>query len=448
MARNHLAVSRPLAYVVILTALVSPGRADDRRADKNRLVVMTLNAEFLWDGVDPEEGNPSVSFPWKGSATEAHEHMEDVAAIVMRADPDILNLCEVENQAALDLFNDTFLTGRGYRAYLAQGADSFTGQDVALLTRIDPVDGAIHYDGRKGHSGGQAKAMSKDYVARFDVGGVKIALVGLHLLAQPNREDRRLPRQAQADAARLIALDQVAEGYGVVVLGDVNDYDGDDCCRDHIDSTPITTVLTAIKGMDPADAGDDLVSAASFVPKANRYTAHWDKNDNGAVDPPQELTAIDHLLLSPTLANRIEYVDIPHTHDPTQHPDHFPIVVRLKLAGDDGPVPVGESVRLVELAPNPPGNENQNEQATIKNIGASPVNLANWKLRDLAGKTWSLDSAGTLAAGQEKVVKRLGQPMAMNNGGDTIDLVNPTNAVVQSVTYGHVDEGEVVSVEP
>jgi hypothetical protein len=37
--------------------------------------------------------------------------------------------------------------------------------------------------------------------------------------------------------------------------------------------------------------------------------------------------------------------------------------------------------------------------------------------------------------------------MAMNNGGDTIDLVDATGKVVQTVTYGQALEGEEVLPE-
>ena len=36
--------------------------------------------------------------------------------------------------------------------------------------------------------------------------------------------------------------------------------------------------------------------------------------------------------------------------------------------------------------------------------------------------------------------------MALNNRGDTIDLVDPNNQVVQTITYGRVDEGETITV--
>lgn len=65
---------------------VSAGLAADRRPDASTLTIMTLNAEFLWDGVAPEEGQ--ANFPWKHAQTEAEEHMAGVASLVIRCNPD------------------------------------------------------------------------------------------------------------------------------------------------------------------------------------------------------------------------------------------------------------------------------------------------------------------------------------------------------------------------
>ena len=133
--------------ILILLVFVD---ADDRRTDKTKLVIMTLNTEFLWDGLEPEEGR--VDFSWKGSPSEAEDHMRRIAEIIIMCNPDIVNLVEVENKDALDKFNDNFLTGRGYTAYFVKGKDTYTGQDVALLTRIDPEGRKSHYADRGGLS--------------------------------------------------------------------------------------------------------------------------------------------------------------------------------------------------------------------------------------------------------------------------------------------------------
>src|SRR5262245_60761844 len=147
--------------------------AEDRRPDPSVLVIMTFNAEFLWDGVQPEEGQ--ADFPWKGSQTEAEEHMRRIAEVIIRANPDVINLVEVENLASLTRLNDLFLAGRGYRPFLVKGTDTATGQDVGLLTRIDPLGDQIRRDARQGQSGAVLKSVSKNYIAALPLGATRIS---------------------------------------------------------------------------------------------------------------------------------------------------------------------------------------------------------------------------------------------------------------------------------
>ena len=427
---------------IVVTALFLGAYSEDRRTDKSFLVIMTLNAEFLWDGVEPEEGQ--VNFPWKNSATEAEEHMKNVADIIVRSNPDIINLVEIENLDALNKFNNNYLAGRGYKAYFVQGKDSYTGQDMALLTRIDPEDARIVRDDRSGQSGTTSKSVSKNYIAKIKIGDIKIALIGIHFLAQPLRSDRRLEREAQADAIRAVAVENNNAGYQVIVLGDFNDYDGDDDSRDHIDSTPISSVLRRMKQMDVGNNLDDLTNSAFFIQKSNRYTAFYDANDNGEIDPPNEFTSIDHILLSPVLKAKVENVEIPHNHDPRFATDHFPVVVRLRT-GEDKVPPPAVNVKIKSLLPNPAGNESQNEEVTLINLGTQSVSLSGWKLRDLKGKTWTLSSLGMLSSNEQKTIKRSGQEMALNNDGDTVDLIDPNGKVVHTVTYARAEEGEIIT---
>lgn len=429
--------------IIILLAIVpmvyALGFSEDRRTDKSQLAFMTLNAEFLWDGVEPEEGR--VNFPWKLSQTEAEEHMQEIAQIIIRSDPDIINLVEVEGMSALKRFNQEFLAGRGYNVYLVKGKDSFTGQDVGLLTRVDPENNMIERYDKKGKSGRISKSVSKNYFAKFKIGDLKIALIGLHFLARPGDRSRMSKRQAQADAMRNLAMELKQEGFSIVIAGDFNDFDGDTDCLDHIGSTPVTNVLSRIKMMDIGDSSDNLINAAFFVANPNRYTAFWDKDRDSEVDFPEELTAIDHILLSKELTEMIDFVDIPHEHDPREVTDHFPVVVVLKLS-DVQITPQNRQLQMVRLMPNPPGNENIEEWIEIKNPGNQQVELRGWTVRDRAKTEWKLD--GMLAAGAKKTIKRNGRRMALNNGGDTIDLIAPDGSVVQTFTYNRVEEGEEI----
>ena len=301
----------------------------DRRPDPSTVTIMALNAEFLWDGVAPEEGHERVSFPWRGNPVEAERHMRDVAGVITASDPDVVVLCEVENSDALDLFNEQYLAGRGYRAYLHDGLDVDTGHDVGLLTRVDPIETG-YYSGF-GSYDGVRKGLAKNIFAKIRVGDLKLGLVGVHLVARPDDRSRRAAREAQAVALRTLALTLRKTGFLPVLCGDFNDYDGNAECVDVADSFPLSRVLRIARELDPRDSRDDLVNAAEYVPKVSRYTVHCDLNRNGREDRGDRFTSIDHILLANELEPLIERVDILHDHDPTRVTNHFPIVVRLRV---------------------------------------------------------------------------------------------------------------------
>lgn len=415
--------------------------AADRRFDKSQLVVMTFNGEFLWDGRAPEEGQ--VSFAWKNAPDEADERMEAVAAVIAAHNPDIVNLVEVEGVAALNHLNDAFLSGRGYKAYLVKGTDTFTGQDVGLLTRIDPEGGAIARDDRKGKSGSVRKSVSKNYFAKLDIGGRKVAVLGIHYLSRPDDTSRLDKRQAQADATLGQAMDLATSGYEIIVLGDFNDYSGTDL--DLNDHTPITTVLSHLQTMSPTTADDDLVNALQFVPKAKRYTAYWDKDRDSQIDGPGEFSAIDHVLISKSLADEIEFATVDQSHDPRELSDHFPVVVSFKLAGAES-ASVDSDLLLEWALPNPIGDERMNEAVGLINIGQSDVSLTGWMIKDDKGRSWVLDSYGQVPAGSSLQVLRNGQSMGLNNDGDRIDLIDHQGTVRDSFTYSYADEGERLEI--
>ncbi len=217
------------------------------------------------------------------------------------------------------------------------------------------------------------KSVSKNYIATLTVDSIPLALMGLHFLARPNDESRRLDREAQADAIRQIAVELLADGRRLIVLGDFNDYDGETASRDQLDSTPISNVLKMVREMKPNDPADDLVNVTRVVPKGQRFTSWFDMNQNGQVNAPHELTAIDHILLSPELSAKLITAEIPHQHDATKVSDHFPVVARMNLCDGPGPIPASPQVRIARLLPNPPGDETENEEAVASAPKAASV---------------------------------------------------------------------------
>ncbi|WP_412062028.1 endonuclease/exonuclease/phosphatase family protein [Rubrivirga sp. IMCC45206] len=283
----------------------------------------TFNGEFLFDGLG-DEGE--ATFDWKGDPAKARAHRDAVGAVVRQLDADVVLIPETENLAALQMLVDESLAGLGYTAVLVDGRDSFTGQDVGLLTRV-PVEEAGRDDGRVpvGVSD-QLYGVSKNLWARLALpDGTPVTVVGVHFLAQPDNVERRDRREAQAEVIRRRVEAELALGRQVVVLGDFNDFD--DAVLDRRGSRPITDVLATVKRAGPSP-DDDLVTVLGDVPQAERYTALYDRNRNGTVDPG-ELSAIDHILLSPALYRRVVDVRYVHSHDPRRVSDHFPVVVTL-----------------------------------------------------------------------------------------------------------------------
>lgn len=102
-------------------------------------------------------------------------------------------------------------------------------------------------------------------------------------------------------------------------------------------------------------------------------------------------------------------------------------------------------LRLVSLLPDPEGPDLQNEEITVRNVSGAPLSLAGWQLRDLSGAYWTFDTSIVLADGAERTLTRAGQPLSLNNGGDTVELLDDKGMVVQTFTYPKVAMNEVVT---
>lgn len=96
-------------------------------------------------------------------------------------------------------------------------------------------------------------------------------------------------------------------------------------------------------------------------------------------------------------------------------------------------------VEIVDLLPNPVGDDLTGEEIAVRNSGTAPVDLTGWQLRDLAGNVWQL--SGAIAPGELVNFRRERQQMSLNNDGDTVELVAADGTVIDSVRYGRAVEG-------
>jgi exonuclease III len=370
-ARRRAAAKRFGAVLAVIAAVVAACGPEVARGDEAgggspagslaTLRIACFNAENL---AAPGEETRLTRFRFEPAR---RRHLEKVAAVIETLVPDILVMPEVVSAAGVDavvrILHEKGLAD--YRGYHVDGRDKFSGFDVAVVSRIRPdtIDGeSIHLyvpsrsqgrddeqwlqqsmtvpapdgdeaetaGGREGRRGGTV-VLQRHAAAFFTVHGRKIGVLGVHLKSNPSSVQSNAQRSAETKIVREIVRRKIlAAGYLPIVLGDINDYDPDVPMADSFRKTQ-TTVLRDLKDLDPASEGDELVNAARFIPRvADRYTSHWDFNENGAADADDVFTMIDHVLVHHDLVPAITRVHVCHAID-LDISDHFPVVVDFDL---------------------------------------------------------------------------------------------------------------------
>ncbi|QDU55458.1 exonuclease/endonuclease/phosphatase family protein [Aeoliella mucimassa] len=329
--------------LVVLLFFASPLKA----AEPTSLRIVTFNAEILTaPGV---RAGQLQRYRFDFAREQHHERVADIIEVLR---PDILNLVEATSKEAVDLvvqiLHEKGLTE--YNGYHVESNDSFTGMDVSLITRLEPdtIDGEqirtyfskgddqtwrepFSYTSFSGSRETSRASISRNSVYYFTVGDYKLGFLGLHLKSNPEDEYSNSRRTAEATVATRIMRDEIAKnGYLPVVLGDLNDYDPDVADRDDSRETA-TKVLASLKDYDPEHDGAELVNVAEKITRqADRYTSHWDWNENGARDPQDVYTMIDHILLPEQLMPYVKRVFIARCVG-LETSDHYPVVVDLEL---------------------------------------------------------------------------------------------------------------------
>lgn len=335
----------PRLAATTLAILLLCGSGFARDAASAPLRIATFNTEWL-----TASAHETRMAPWK-TEEELANHRRRIAAILAEVHPDIVALEEVTSRAALEkLAAEPPLRKLGYRALHVESEDHGTGQDVAFLVgpriQLDMIQGAVirrfadtlagrparfSKKGKKSKKGSLDQRLTKHALVCFSK-PEKICLLGLHLLAHPDDRGRTAKRETQARiAANIVRSEIITRGYGTVVLGDFNDFDPTVSGTEQYGEGN-RNVLSILKDVDPSRLGPELVNAAARVePFSARYSAWWDKNENGMRDSTDPLSLIDHILVDQTLAKRIVKVEIRHDlHDGTVS-DHWPVSMEIRM---------------------------------------------------------------------------------------------------------------------
>jgi exonuclease III len=312
----------------------------DRRPDKNKLRLVQYNVEWLFIDYCSSSKCPGTGCSW-ANQTEAETHMNYVANVVNKLNPDIINFCEVEGCDELNILKDK-LDG-SYVPYLKKGTDTSTGQNVGMLTRVDPLvnlyrselkynyplpDSKCGYTGSTGSSG-----VSKHYITEFKFNGYDIAFIAAHLLAIPTDSMRCAEREAQASVLQNVIFGYINKGYEVIMLGDFNDYDAE--VLDVNNNKPTSRVLDILKGYQ----GDlnglyELHNVAEEIAQNERYSDWWDSDNNCKTASQKDYSMIDHVLVTDAIRYNILDVFIYHGYDEycgKYNSDHYPVVIDFIL---------------------------------------------------------------------------------------------------------------------
>jgi exonuclease III len=297
--------------------------------------VVQYNAEWLFMNYYSAAKCPGSGCPW-ANETEANIHIGYVADVVSILNPDILNFCEVEGVDEMNLVLNKLPNAENYSAYLKPGTDTATGQNVGILSKITPINALSRTEERVayplegsecGYTGAPGTTgVSKHYITEFLLYDRPTLFIGLHLLAYPEDTMRCAEREAQAQVIQNIVAE--TSEYEVIVLGDLNDFDGR--VLDANMNVPTSRVLDILKGNEGAHKGAyELRAVTEKMIQSERFSDWWDKNGD-CVSSANEFSMIDHMLVSPYLFERIERVGVYHGYGEfcgKYNSDHYPLVV-------------------------------------------------------------------------------------------------------------------------
>lgn len=302
--------------------------------NESSIRLMQYNMEWVFIDYYKNSDCPGNGCTWLNE-NDTQKHISYLSNVINKINPDIINICEIEGCNELSKLNN--LSNNNYNYYLTKGSDEQTGQNVGMLTKINPdinlyrtnmnknypiENSNCNYTGPAGTYG-----VSKNYITEFTINDVNIAMISVHFLAKPTDSERCAKREAQALVMHDVIKEYIHNNYEVIFIGDLNDYDKD--ILDINNNIPTSKVLDILKG---AYTNDYIIySVAENIPQHDRFTNWWDSEDN-CKNLKQNYAMIDHILVTENLKNKIKDVFIYHGYKEycgKWDSDHYPIVVDL-----------------------------------------------------------------------------------------------------------------------
>jgi len=308
-------------------------------ANVNALRLMQYNVEWLFIDYYKSADCPGNGCSWHNESV-AYDHLYQIGTIIDEVNPDIINVCEVEGINELNILQESLKKSDEYNSYLLKGTDTSTGQNVGMLTRVDPIrtlyrtDAKFNYPipGSKcGYTDTGTTGVSKHYITEFNFNNMDVAFISAHFIAIPTEASRCAQREGQASVLQSVIADYISRDYEVIMMGDFNDFDGE--VLDVNSNKPTSQVLNILKGQYGAYAGKyELVSVAETVQQSQRYSDWYDSDNNCNTQSSKDYSMIDHVLVTSGIQKNIADVTFYHKYPEsceTYNSDHYPVIVDL-----------------------------------------------------------------------------------------------------------------------
>jgi exonuclease III len=286
-------------------------------------------------------GCPGSQCVW-ANQSEVLTHMDYVSTIINDLNPDIVNFCEIEGCDEINMIINR--TNPLFNPYLIKGTDSSTGQNVGMMTLLDPYVDLYRTESKFtypianstcGFNISGSTGISKHFITKFKFNSdLDVAMISAHLLAMPTDPERCSKREAQSQILQEQIINLLNEKYEIIMIGDLNDWDN--LILDANNNKPISQVLDILKGNSGLYANKfKLKSIGDKIKQSDRYSEYWDANGNCQVET-NEFSMLDHILLSPKLydmvKNAFTYHAYPHSCDGTSYnSDHDPVVIDFEF---------------------------------------------------------------------------------------------------------------------
>ena len=312
-------------------------KLNDRRINKNKLTLMQYNVEWLFLDYYKNSDCPGQGCTWKNE-TEAYQHLNYVYNVIDKFDPDIINLCEVEGCHELNsLINLT--NNFDYQPYLVKGADKVTGQNVGMITKVEPNKSIYRISDRETYPISESNcgynedekttSVSKNFVSEFTINDMNIAIISAHLISKPIDPNPCSKREAQSIILQKIINKYIKNNFEVIMIGDLNDFDNK--VLDLNSNIPKSKVLDILKGhAGPLKNDYKLTNVAEKIAKEERFTNWYNSNNNCNIPSKFDYSMIDHILVTDNLLSKIKNTFIYHGYKEfcgKMNSDHYPVIV-------------------------------------------------------------------------------------------------------------------------